>query len=191
MVPVAETYTNGGANVAALVATSPRDVWAIGNLLTDRIPVAMHLSGAAWRETSLPIPIALPGICDPDAMVSGGVAVGGSTRWAVGSTFCDEAGGQLALTERWDGTRWRTVKTGLGYNTHLTAIDASSPRDVWAAGGRNDLKRGLVERWNGVRWTAVPFSLARPGLLSGIAVASPRDVWAVGEGMIVRYSGRR
>jgi hypothetical protein len=192
MIPVSQTLIHGYAYVGAVVAASPRDVWVVGAAIGDHSPFAARWDGNSWRESTLP---GSPARCGWDEQLDGGVAVAGRGRWAVGSTFCDDLGGQLPLARYWNGTRWRVVETGFGFDRALFAVDASSPRDVWAVG--SDFSRtshgttvwaGMVARWNGARWTKVPFPLTRSGSLHGIAVVSPSDVWAIGERMVVRYS---
>ena len=192
MIPVSHTTINGNPYVGAVVPASSRDVWVVGAAIGEHSSFATHWSGRSWRESALP---GGPARCPEDEQLDGGVAVAGRGRWAVGSTFCDEEGGQLPLARHWNGTHWRVVETGFGFDRAFFAVDASSPRDVWAVGSDvsrmshgNTVWAGMVARWDGARWTRVPFPLTRSGSLHGVAVVSPSDVWAIGERLVVRYS---
>jgi hypothetical protein len=170
--------------VGAVVPTSPRDVWVVGSQ-DEHSTFATHWDGRRWNESRLR---GGPARCIEDETLSDAVAVGGRGRWTVGSTFCDEEGGQLAVTRYWTGSRWRVVENRLPFGTHLTAVDAGSPRIVWAVGGFTGASRGLVVRWDGRRWSRVPLSVGLPGGLRGVAVAGRGDVWAVGGRTVLRYS---
>jgi len=181
MIPVSYTMASG-AWVGAVIPASPSDVWVVG--ANEHESFAAHWNGTSWRESALP---GGPSRCVENEDLADGVAVAGRGRWAVGSTFCDDLGGQLPLTIYWNGTRWREVETGFGFNQYLSAVDASSQRNVWAAGGDfSSRSEALVARWDGVRWRRVPFRLATSGGLRGITIASSDDIWVIGARVVVR-----
>ncbi len=132
--------------------------------------------------------------------------------WAVGRRTLP-LGRYGALIERWDGARWRVV-TGaqpppnrvIGEHSELTAVAASSPRDVWAAGTYrrgSDYYLGDVpffEHWDGARWRLVsaPRGLMADGTyITGLSARTPRDAWAVGyadednqHGFVLHWDGQ-
>ena len=61
----------------------------------------------------------------------------------------------------------------------LTAVAASSARDVWATGGDNNTNKVVIEHWDGTCWRVVP-AAAVSGTVLGIAAISPHDAWIVG-----------
>jgi hypothetical protein len=102
---------------------------------------------------------------------------------------------------------WRLVSAPNPDPRHsaLTALAASSSRDVWAVGSTGDVEvaptRALVLHWNGRKWsrTATPSLGKRASDLQGIAATGTNDVWAVGSmgagaktrPLIEHWDGRR
>jgi hypothetical protein len=96
--------------------TSPRNVWAVGatNGLAPADtpsagfagagsvaePLILHWNGAAWRQTSIPVP------------ASGGVLIGiyatsGNDAWAVGCTRTFGSIKARPLVLHWNGGAWK------------------------------------------------------------------------------------
>jgi hypothetical protein len=118
--------------------SSPTDLWAVGYREIEQgesivdAPLAEHWDGSRWtRDTSL-----------PGLEFYGVSALAPDDAWAVGNGY----GPQLIL--HWDGQGWTTVPTPSPGAGQLSAIDASSPTDLWAVGGYSDgasSQRTLVE----------------------------------------------
>jgi hypothetical protein len=120
-------------------------------------------------------------------------AVGGPSNWGTGPR-------PGALTEHWDGTKWRVVPSP-PVSGVLEGVAVAAPDDVWAVGelgsfaSRTGADRGLgglVEHWDGFAWTQVVV----PGLqrLSAVVATSRHDVWAVGRdgdgaAVVLRWAG--
>jgi hypothetical protein len=139
----------------------------------------------AWQA------VASPNVGDGENILWAVTASAPDDAWAVGKYDVPGAGSRT-LTERWDGSSWRTVPSpNRGLGSWLDGTDGTSPTDVWAVGtalaipGDEAGARTLIEHWNGRRWTVTPspnkgIGARGNGFLRGVAAISPGDVWAVG-----------
>lgn len=104
-----------------------------------------------------------------------------SDAWAVG-------GSETVL--HWNGIGWAPVTIpGLPASVTLTAVDARSRSDVWAAGIADagtpfSPETTLIVHWDGTAWTRVPspgsFSSPQLPALTGLSMDSATDGWVVG-----------
>jgi hypothetical protein len=104
-----------------------------------------------------------------------------SDAWAVGDS---------ATVLHWNGTSWAPVTIpGLPAAVSLSAVDALSRSNVWAAGiadagTSNSPETTLLVHWNGTAWTRVasPGSFSYPSFpaVTGLSMDSATDGWAVG-----------
>ena len=95
--------------------------------------------------------------------------------------------GRRTLTEHWDGTAWRVVRSpnesfpGVDAS-YLKDADAVTSDDVWAVGFGADFgsldSRSLTIHWDGSAWS-VSFQ-GDLGSLSGVATVPGGGAWAVG-----------
>lgn len=119
--------------------------------------------------------------------------------WAVGEYTAVVQGSYvtLSLAEHWDGVQWTIVPTPNPApcpscaNVFFSAVDASGPNDVWAAGGK--LAQGpdgfvgthiYVARYDGSSWTVMNTPLTTGGSgshVQDIEVLGPNDVWFFGD----------
>ena len=97
------------------------------------------------------------------------VSTGSDQAWAVGFSRVQGSTYFRALTERWNGTSWRIMPSGLGdssNDTRLHGLDATAPDDVWAVGTKTRLagytSHGLFEHWDGHGWREVAHAAAEP-----------------------------
>jgi hypothetical protein len=166
--PTVATYES----LAAVDATGPADVWAVGSATTDiqsapLAPLVLRWNGTRWSSMAPPAPTgtALTGV---DARTSNDV-------WAVGSTS-----GAQPYVAHFDGTSWRRVATpiiaGGGQLTDVVALSASSAVAVGRSNGAP-----LILRWDGTSWIreATPTPSSNP-FLTAAAAAGPSSVWAIG-----------
>ncbi|MBG0568623.1 hypothetical protein [Actinoplanes aureus] len=134
--------------------------------------------------------------------------------WSVGTWRDDATGRQRTLTQRWDGSAWRTVASPgtPGGNDNLTAVAGASPSQLWAVGfsaqsaydpdSPADPDRGvpLILRGDGASWSVEPVEmLGAYGHLTAVDLTGPADGWAVGSsaagvgatprGLILRWNG--
>lgn len=84
--------------------------------------------------------------------------------WAVG------AADTSALSLHWDGVSWTNVPVPYSPNSGLSAVEAVTADDVWAAGTS-------IDHWDGTKW-----SVQQPltGTLTAIDALNADDIWAVG-----------
>jgi hypothetical protein len=104
-----------------------------------------------------------------------------SDAWAVGDS---------ATVLHWNGTSWAPVTIpSLPAAVSLSAVDALSPSNIWAAGianagTPNPPETTLIVHWNGTSWTRVPspgsFSSPLFPTVTGLSMDSATDGWAVG-----------
>jgi hypothetical protein len=103
-----------------------------------------------------------------------------SEAWAVGDSADSLTSADLL---HWNGTSWAPVTIpGLPAGVGLSAVDALSPSNVWAAGG--DSGGTLIVHWDGTTWAQVPSpnpsgTNLQPDLRS-LSMDSATDGWAVG-----------
>jgi len=158
-------------SLAAVDATGPADVWAVGSASATgpSTPLALHWTGAGWVPATLPAPAgtALTGV---DARTAGDV-------WAVGSS--SDAGTTQPYAAHFDGASWRRVATPvLAGGGSLADVVALSATTVVAVGRSNGAP--LVLRWNGSSWTRETTPTSSNPFLTGAAAAGPGAVWATG-----------
>ena len=123
-----------GINLVDVTTVSTNDVWAVGLQYSSCgegqvCPTGeiQHWNGSAWSHVANPVPV-LYGI---DAIAANDI-------YAVGLGY-----GPAIL--HYDGTSWVEVPSGTGAG-ELRAVEASGPKDIWAAGDRTgSLLSTLVE----------------------------------------------
>jgi hypothetical protein len=182
------TFSIDGA-LQAVAAISRTDVWAVGHRsdggAEGYATLTEHFDGVSWHV-----------VPSPDASsysqdlvdVSG---VSGDDVWAAGWFYGDE-GGERALIEHWDGSRWTVVPSPDPTPeredlVRLSGIDAISRTDVWAVGmfevaSSDPHPRTLIEHWDGSTWSIVQGRnpSRRSDGLNDVSAATANDVWAVG-----------
>src|SRR5438270_6093477 len=121
------------------------------------------------------------------AALAAASASSSSDVWAVGYSAPASQTSLATLTEHFDGTRWRIVRSPtLGNEAQLVGVAVISPADAWAVGDGTPLgSQGqvpLLLHWNGTKWARVRHSaFPGAGTLRGVSATSASDVWAVGE----------
>jgi hypothetical protein len=167
--------------LAAVVAVSPNDVWAVGQYSNhgsgDCQSLIEHWDGTSWQQ----VPIDEPGIA---SRLNAVTASGPDDVYAYGQYF----DGTLprTLVEHWDGSTWSLVDTPLGEGESVGEFfDAtqSGADDVWAVGymDTSDDRLPIVEHFDGSAWTAVDTpDLPGESELFGVSARSANDVWAAG-----------
>jgi hypothetical protein len=182
---VARTGLPGNETLRGVDAVSATDVWAVGDSCGAGISrydtLAAHWNGTAWTREATPDG-------NPASINSlNGVAVAGSTVWAVG-TYVDPNSSinrrKLILQRAGGGWRISAAPTMATYE-NLAAVDATGPADAWAVGSASANIQSaalvpLVLRWNGTRWLSMTLPAPAGTALSGVDARTPSDVWAVG-----------
>jgi len=163
---------NFNSELFAVSASSPNDIWAVGQS-------TIHFDGTTW--TAFPAPM-IKG--DNNSFLQGVVAISPTLAWAAGNVTDGPRPGQVI--EQWDGTKWSLFpapKFGKKEQANVFAMTSSSANDIWAVGSLVNLDTGLVsslfEHWNGTAWTATTVESDNE-FLFGASADAPNDAWAVG-----------
>jgi hypothetical protein len=169
---VATPNDNPNSELFAASASSPNDIWAVGQS-------TIHFDGTTWRPFSAPM---IKG--DNNSFLQGVVAISPTLAWAAGNVTNGAHQGQVI--ERWNGTKWALFpgpKFGKKDQADVFAMTASSANDVWAIGSLMNRGTGLVsplfEHWNGTSWTATTLESSNQ-FLFGASADAANDAWAVG-----------
>jgi hypothetical protein len=178
-----------GTSLNEVVATGPRDAWAVGRL---EEPALKRWNGTGWHDVTIPggpkSPAALSASSSRDVWVFGS----DGDAW------------------RWNGRTWSSQDRPAG--THLSAAVVAGPGQVWLA---ESADAAYINRWSRGGWTRValfsaialpsPYVIQRPtadhlGLeLLNVAAGSAREVWVAGSsggwwstpGVAFRWDGHR
>lgn len=163
---------NSNSELLAASASSPNDIWAVGQS-------TIHFDGTTW--TAFPAPM-IKG--DNNSFLQGVVAISPILAWAAGNVTDGAHSGQVI--EQWNGTKWKLFpgpKFGKRERANVFAMTSSSANDVWAIGSLVNLGTGsvspLFEHWNGTAWTATTGELSNE-FLFGASADAANDAWAVG-----------
>ena len=169
---VATPNENPNSELFAASASSPTDIWAVGQS-------TIHFDGTTW--TAFPAPM-IKG--DNNSFLEGVVAISPTLAWAAGNVTDGAHPGQVI--EQWNGTKWSLFpapKFGKKDRADVFAMTSSSANDVWAIGSLVNLGSGLVsplfEHWNGTAWTATTGESSNE-FLYGASADAENDAWAVG-----------
>ncbi len=157
-----------GSTLIGVVAISKDNVWAVGGLIGETMPLIEHWNGRAWSMVASPV---LHGI-----VLIGIAAVGANDIWAVGN----------GLVEHWNGHSWRLVTNFP--KLALNVVIALAPNDVWAVGSSHKDPANfdtLVEHWDGKNLKVITSpnpgpSRTRANDLEGVAATPSGKIWIVG-----------
>jgi hypothetical protein len=190
---LAAPYPTGHyARLGGVSASSPDDVWAIGNFGNDDImrPLVLHWDGSQWTRVRLPASINSPGPpripgAQSEHELSGVDALAPDDVWVVGHRM-GRGKGSAALLLHYDGTAWhKTRSADLRGSEWLHGIEAVDSKEVWAVGWRWGQEVGygfpLALRWDGSTWSTVGTGRVNEQLF-GVASDEAGSVWAVGDG---------
>src|SRR5580700_1003549 len=163
---------NLNSELLAASASSPNDIWAVGQS-------TIHFDGTTWTAFSAPM---IKG--DNNSFLQGVVDISPTLAWAAGNVTDGAHSGQVI--EKWNGTKWSLFpgpKFGKKERANVFAMTSSSEDDVWAIGSLVNLGTGLVsslfEHWNGAAWTATTVESSNE-FLFGASADAANDAWAVG-----------
>jgi hypothetical protein len=163
---------NLNSELFAASASSPNDIWAVGQS-------TIHFDGTTWTAFSAPM---IKG--DNNSFLQGVVAISPTLAWAAGNV--SDGAHQRQVIEQWNGTKWSLFpgpKFGKKDQAGVFAMTASSANDVWAVGSLMNRGTGLAsplfEHWNGTAWTATTVE-SNNEFLFGASADATNDAWAVG-----------
>jgi len=177
----------GSSQFRDVVAISPDDVWAVGEVHPgppnwETHTLAMHFDGTEW--TIVPTPNPSTSINSLEAVA----AVSGDDVWAAGLKQIFTPFAELRpLILHWDGSTWEEVVDPVldVWGAVIWGVEIGAPDDIWfGADGPNTF------HWDGSNFEYHPLPTFDTGNCSGtsgcghaavdIAVVAPDDAWAVG-----------
>ncbi len=160
-------------NLQAASASSPTDIWAVGQC-------TIHYNGTSW--TAYPAPM-ING--NNTSFLGGVVDISPTLAWAAGTVNIGLSNpGQVI--EQWNGTAWSVYPGptfGAGDDPNIFGMAFTSADDIWAVGDiledGGEILTGLFEHWDGTQWS---YTTGGPGvaILSNASADAPDDAWAVG-----------
>jgi hypothetical protein len=113
--------------LTSVSAVSSNDVWAVGS--NELYIISIHWDGSSWSE------VLLPDIANNLIYLNEVDAISSNDVWAVGYFESLTVGGYVPLMLHWDGLQWNQVERDWGVAPDfLTAVEAVSSTNVWAAG---------------------------------------------------------
>jgi hypothetical protein len=184
---------NTGNVLSAISASSPTDIWAVGNAVAPGIPVetlVVHFDGVSWKLVDSPNPLPTGDL--NQNVLMGVQAISPTNATAVG--YILEANGlrELTMVQHWNGKKWKVVSSPNvdqnpgSFNT-LRGVASVSPTDLYAVGffangNTGGQQETLVEHFNGSGWTIVssPTKGLAQQLIGVAALPGTPDVWSVG-----------
>jgi hypothetical protein len=160
---------DGERTLMSVVAISKDNVWAVGELVGEKMPLIEHWNGQAWNSVTSPV------LHTGD--LTGIAAITANDIWAVGN----------GVIERWDGHSWHLVINAPSFS--LNTVIALALNDAWAVGSSYTKASTsfdtLVEHWDGKNWRIIPGphpgpSRNRANDLEGVAATPSGKIWIVG-----------
>jgi hypothetical protein len=161
-----------GATMSSVVATSPRDAWAVGTLphstvqrsgiavtitLDGATTVLLHWDGTRWSRT-----VAGELTNDPHLALASLAATGPRDVWAAGLRYrhnVNDGNDVTPLLAHWDGATWSIAPTPAApdASAQFRAVTAITSTDAWAVGNSTVTdgvsQHPLAEHWNGRSWS--------------------------------------
>ena len=125
---------NGG--VSGISCSAAESCWLVGaRTANGEVPVAMRLSGVAWKLTTMPSPRY------PDVTLQGVGCASASDCWAVGTDTLVGPGitppfKSAVFAELWDGSEWQIAKVAAARSGFL-ATASCAPSGLCVAGGQS------------------------------------------------------
>ena len=138
--------------------------------------LAQVWNGVTWRRVKIPTPAG-----NDLGQLNGVTCL--RPAWCMASGGYDPGTGNgLAVTEIWNGARWRIASaSGLPRATILQDAACSSASHCVAIGGADDGNHALAAQWNGTRWTVTGPPASQSGdSLASVACASASTCMVVG-----------
>jgi hypothetical protein len=188
-----------------VAATSPHDVWTVGEVTNGTRSQTNALILHRGRHGRFR-PVAPAAVSGTNRLFSV-ASFGRADAWAVGSMATGLVPQPLA--EHWDGATWHAVPVPSVDTTRymvLTGVAGTSGSDVWVVGERtayDGTMRATALHWDGSAWTVTPTPISTAhgpeSRLMAVVAVSPRRAYAVGSyfdgvlnrAMVLRWNGRR
>jgi hypothetical protein len=182
-----------GNVLSAVSASSPTDIWAVGNAVAPDVPVktlVVHFDGVTWKLVKSPNPLPIGNL--NQNVLMGVQAISPTNATAVGYILDSSGLRELTMTQHWNGTKWKVVPSPNvddnpgSFNT-FRGVAAVSATDLYAVGffangNTGGQQETLIEHFDGSAWTIVPSptkGLAQQ-LNAVVGLAGTPNVWSVG-----------
>lgn len=184
---------NTGNVLSGISATSPTDIWAVGDLVAPNTPVKTlveHFDGAHWSVVPSPNPLPT-GNLNQNVLLS---VHANSANDVTAVGFLSNSGTRTVTTlvEHWDGTQWNVIpspnqsETAGSFNT-LQSVTGTSGSNLYAAGffangQTGGQQRTLVEHFDGAMWSIIasPSKGVAQQLHGIFALPDTTNLWSVG-----------
>lgn len=162
------------ADLNSVSFLSSNDGWAVGyaDPQDGEGAVCVHWDGNLWTRFSC--------LGSKNSSITAVKAIATNDVWVVGK----DDGSDVAV--HWDGKKWTKVQLDPTNKNPvvLTAIDATSSKDVWAAGitGSGDKLAGVIEHWDGKAWKISYLSrgVASPYVfMFSMSAAAANNAWTI------------
>jgi hypothetical protein len=170
-----------GDHLYAVDATSPADVWAVGQRLGSRAPdqgLVEHWAGSGWQIVHLPVLTA--------SVLLDAVTVSGGQVWVAGQADSPASGARPFIEHLMTNGQWSVSRLPDSAGSDLTSLAglAASDGSVWAAGTYQDQATGrakvLILRETNGTWTVVNAPGPGAGAALGGITAIGGQLWAAG-----------
>lgn len=158
---------------------------AVGSASGKAAGLSVNLA-EAWNGTSWRV----QAIADPSGSTGGslhGVSCTSRSACTAVGYYNNAAGRELAVAERWNGTRWRIQAVPRpAKSTWFSGVSCSAAHACTAVGYQNNGTgdaQPFAEAWNGTTWRiqAVPLPRGAPGaILTAVSCTSPGACTATG-----------
>ena len=173
--------------VRGITGTSSSDIWAVGSF--EETPAGppyyvekdlwLHWNGNGWQLfPPLNLSNTLDDLYDVEAISSTDV-------WAVGNYNENTGSAVRAEMLHYNGSSWSNyVLPAITGGSYLYAIDAVTPNDAWAVGGKfgSPIRPAYALHYNGSAWTEVnvPAVGSYRNVFNSVHGIAANDVWAAG-----------
>src|SRR5215472_7548938 len=177
-----------GAGLAAVSCSAATACTAAGSYDTTSHlarATAAAWGGRSWHRQATPSPA---GASISSGLI--GLSCASARACSAAGFSTDRTGNSTALTERWDGTRWRIQRSPVpagSVSATLNGVSCSAPRTCIAVGQyftAGQRKLPLAERWSGGQWRLQAFprppATAKGGELSGVSCPAAGTCFATG-----------
>ena len=198
---IANLPTARDAELAAVTAIGPDNIWAVGSYRNAYInglrTLVMHWDGALWSVVPSPSETSSTTSSKASSITStmtysnlnDVAATSPDDVWAVGSYRTSTQKQNQTLLLHWDGKVWDHIPSPSGslkHHNNLFSLAVVSKNDVWAVGNQIVMRgwwgtEPLILHWDGLQWSLVPSP--RPQdfqSLRSVVPVSQDEVLAVG-----------
>jgi hypothetical protein len=161
----------GRGQLLAAAASSPTNVWAVGDGLLTQTPLIVHSTGKKWKP--------LRDTKQVGYNYSAVSTSGPKNVWLLG----DSTTGVVAAV--WNGHKLRTMSIPVPSGASVNHIATTSAHNTWVSGStvvgtKVQHERVFTEHWNGHKWTVVKTPAIGYGTLQSSLSAAGSHAYIAG-----------